>query len=66
VSVEPHHLYRYLDEQAFRFIEQDVGDAARFVKTFGSVAGRRLTYDELPGLSTPDWLLLSGNLYILR
>jgi transposase-like protein len=49
VSVEPYHLFRYLDEQAFRFNERDGKDADRFSKTLGSVAGRRLTYDELIG-----------------
>ncbi|MDQ3386311.1 MAG: transposase [Actinomycetota bacterium] len=49
VSVEPYHLYRYLDEQAFRFNEREGEDADRFVKTLGSVAERRLTYSELTG-----------------
>jgi len=49
VSVEPYHLFRYLDEQAFRFNEREGEDGNRFTKTLGSVAGRRLTYDELTG-----------------
>ena len=49
MSVEPYHLFRYLDEQAFRFNECDGQDADRFRKALGSVAGRRLTYDELTG-----------------
>ena len=49
VSVEPYHLFRYLDEQAFRFNERDGEDKDRFAKTLGAVAGRRLTYDELTG-----------------
>ncbi len=49
VSVEPYHLFRYLDEQAFRFNEREGKDADRFSKTLGSVAWRRLTYDELTG-----------------
>lgn len=49
VSVEPYHLFRYLDEQAFRFNERDGQDADRFKKALGSVAGRRLTYNELTG-----------------
>lgn len=47
IGVEPYNLYRYLDEQAFRYNRKD--DAARFVKTLESAAGRRLTYDELRG-----------------
>lgn len=54
VSVEPYHLFRYLDEQAFRFNEREGGDADRFSKTLGSVAGRRLTYSELTGSSASD------------
>jgi transposase-like protein len=49
VSVEPYHLFRYLDEQAFRFNERDGEDKDRFSKALGSVAGRRLTYNELTG-----------------
>lgn len=47
MCVEPYHLYRYLDEQAFRFNERGGKDADRFAKTVGAVAGRRLMYDEL-------------------
>ncbi len=49
VSVEPYHLFRYLDEQAFRFNEREGQDADRFRKTLGSAAGRRLTYVGLTG-----------------
>ena len=49
VSVEPYHLFRYLDEQAFRFNEREGVDGERFQKALGSVAGRRLTYSELTG-----------------
>ena len=49
ISVEPFHLFRYLDEQAFRFNERKGKDADRFVQTVKQVAGKRLTYDELTG-----------------
>ncbi len=49
VSVEPYHLFRYLDEQAFRFNERDGEDKDRFAKTLGGVVDRRVTYDELTG-----------------
>lgn len=52
VSVEPFHLFRYLDEQSFRFNERKGKDADRFVKTAKSLAGKRLTYDELTGGGT--------------
>jgi len=52
VSVEPYHLFRYLDEQAFRFNERDGEDADRFRKVLRSAAGQRLTYSELTGKAT--------------
>jgi len=49
VSVEPFHLFRYLDEQAFRFNERrdPQGDGGRFLTALRSVVGRRLTYRQL-------------------
>jgi transposase-like protein len=47
VSVEPFHLFRYLDEQAFRFNTRKLSDAARFALTAASVFGKRLTFKEL-------------------
>ena len=49
VSVEPFHLFRYLDEQVFRFNTRKDNDASRFATALGSVAGRRLTYHQLIG-----------------
>jgi hypothetical protein len=49
VSVEPWHLFRYLDEQAFRFHERHDDDAGRFVRAMRDVVGRRLTFAELTG-----------------
>jgi transposase-like protein len=47
VSVEPFHLFRYLDEQSFRYNERESTDAERFQKVLGSVAGKRLTWNNL-------------------
>jgi transposase-like protein len=47
VSVEPFHLFRYLDEQAFRFNTRKLSDAARFALTAASVFGKRLTFQQL-------------------
>lgn len=47
VAVEPFHLFRYLDEQAFRFNQRSVKDADRFCMTMSQVTGRRLTYEKL-------------------
>jgi transposase-like protein len=47
VSVEPFHLFRYLDEQAFRFNNRRLNDAQRFVLAMAGIIGKRLTYAEL-------------------
>jgi transposase-like protein len=49
VSIEPFHLFRYLDEQAFRFNNREMNDRGRFAKVASSVIGKRLTYSELTG-----------------
>ncbi|HJZ13098.1 MAG TPA: IS1595 family transposase [Acidobacteriota bacterium] len=49
VSVEPFHLFRYLDEQAFRFNNRKVQDSDRFMSVCGAIVGRRLTWNELTG-----------------
>ena len=50
VSVEPYHLFRYVDEQAFRFNNrQDMNDADRFDVAMKQIVGKRLTYAELIG-----------------
>lgn len=49
VSVEPFHLFRYLDEQSYRFNNRKGTDGDRFFKVTGQVAGKRLTYKELTG-----------------
>lgn len=50
VSVEPYHLFRYLDEQAFRFNNRkDMNDADRFSLAISGIVGRRLMYKDLIG-----------------
>lgn len=49
VSVEPFHLFRYLDEQAFRFNERKDNDAGRFVKAISGIIGKNLTFAKLTG-----------------
>ena len=49
MSVEPFHLFRYLDEQVFRFNNRRTKDVARFVDAVGSIIGKRLTYANLTG-----------------
>jgi transposase-like protein len=54
VAVEPFHLDRYIDEQAFRYNnrgtrENPLTDSDRFMMALSQVANKRLTYKELTG-----------------
>src|SRR5207245_1546170 len=50
VSVEPFHLFRYLDEQAFRYNHRkDMNDGDRLDVAVRRIVGKRLTYDQLIG-----------------
>jgi len=50
VSVEPFHLFRYIDEQAFRYnYRKELDDSDRFVMAMQNIVGKRLTYKELTG-----------------
>lgn len=54
VSVEPFHLFRYLDEQSYRFNNRKMTDAARFVTGLAGIIGKRLTYVALTGSELPQ------------
>jgi transposase-like protein len=54
VSVEPFHLFRYLDEQAFRFNNRKGSDAMRFALALKGIMGKRLTYTALTGSELPQ------------
>jgi len=50
VSVEPFHLFRYLDEQMFRFNNRkDLDDADRFDLAVRQIVGKRITFAQLTG-----------------
>lgn len=49
VSVEPFHLFRYLDEHVFRFNTRHESDRTRFERVIGAILDKRLTYDALTG-----------------
>jgi transposase-like protein len=54
VSVEPFHLFRYLDEQSFRYNnrateDNPLNDADRFTLALSQITGKRLTYEHLTG-----------------
>ena len=54
VSVEPFHLFRYVDEQAFRYNNcKGMNDAERFSFAIRKIVGKRLTYKELTGKNDP-------------
>src|SRR6266700_7036033 len=59
VSVEPFHLFRYLDEQAFRFTSRRGNDGERFQRVTEQIVGKRLTYAELTGKGKADEKLSS-------
>ncbi len=54
VSVEPFHLFRYVDEQAFRFNnrkdgKRKISNSERFNLALSQVSGRRLTFASVTG-----------------
>lgn len=51
ISVEPFHLFRYLDERVFTFNMREMDDYGRFSTVLRAVSGRRLTYDDLTAKS---------------
>jgi len=54
VSIELFHLFRYLDEQAFRFNNRVMNDAERFAHALKGVINKRLTYTALTGSELPQ------------
>jgi transposase-like protein len=49
VSLEPFHLFRYLDEQTFRYNHRKLTDGERFNLAVQGIVGKRLTYEGLTG-----------------
>jgi transposase-like protein len=50
VAVEPFHLFRYIDEQAFRYNHRkEWTDDERVAQVLTQIAGKRLTYAEVTG-----------------
>jgi transposase-like protein len=52
VSVEPFHLFRYLDEQCFRFNNRTLTDGQRFDIASRAIIGKRLTFAQVTGKDT--------------
>lgn len=60
VSVEPFHLFRYLDEQSFRYnYRKEMDDFDRFKLAASQIVGKRLMWDDLTG-KTPDFATCSN------
>ncbi len=53
VSVDPAHLFRYLDEENFRFNNREYTDRLRFLSAIQGIVGKRLTYKQLIGAKVP-------------
>jgi len=58
ISVEPFHLFRYLDEQTWRYNqratkENPMKDGDRFDLALSQIAGKRLTFAEVTGKVGP-------------
>jgi transposase-like protein len=53
ISVEPFHLFRYLDAESYRFNNRKTDDRARFIGVVESMSGKRLTYKSLIGEDQP-------------
>ncbi|SRR5579871_392009 len=51
VSVEPFHLFRYLDEQMYRYNNRKMDDGERFSMAVSQIVGKRLTWNVLTGKS---------------
>jgi hypothetical protein len=49
VSVDPFHMFRYLDEQTFRFNYRKENDGFRFAHVVGTIMAKLLTYKNLIG-----------------
>ena len=62
VSIEPFHLFRYVDEQAFRFNNrkdndgEPLTDSDRFDLAVRQIIGKRLTWDEVTGKTASERL----------
>lgn len=54
VNVEPFHLFRYVEEQVFRFNNRKASDGSRFEKVLSMLSGKRLTFKALIGGAEPQ------------
>jgi len=56
VAVAPFHLFRYVNEQAFRFNFRDLTDQGRFAQLMLQTVGKRITYRNLCGIGDAGFM----------
>lgn len=56
VAVAPWHLFRYCEEQGFRFNGRQLNDARRFLLLLRGVVGKRLTYRQLAAIGDSGFM----------
>ena len=59
IAVAPFHLFRYVNEQVFRFNERAINDADRFAAVMRCVQGRRLTFRQLCAIGDAGFMGIS-------
>jgi transposase-like protein len=59
VAVSPWHLFRYVDEEVFRFNQRLDNDGGRFAHVMRAVLGKRITYRELCGIGGAGFMGIS-------
>ena len=61
VSIEPFHMFRYLDAECFRFNNRTMEDGGRLVEVVKGITGKRLTYKALIGQDIAESDTVSDN-----
>jgi transposase-like protein len=56
IHVDPFHLFRYVEEQAFRFNNRLKSDFERFHQALRQVVGKRLTYRQLAAIGDTGFM----------
>jgi len=56
IAVAPFHLFRYVEEQSFRFNNRLKSDFGRFFQALRQVVGKRLTYRRLAGIGDAGFM----------
>jgi hypothetical protein len=54
ISVEPFHLFRYIDEQAYRYNNRRMDDSEWFDFAVKGIVGKRVTWEQLTGKDSTE------------